>query len=88
MHPDWGFGGGPVLTGHCQAGLLPLLRLLPPWLQARSPLPKLHSHWPSRDLGSPTLSRAILLPCRNEAISATKGGTVSVWLRPRLPGCL
>ena len=29
-----GFGGGPVLIGHCQARLSPLLQLLLPWLQA------------------------------------------------------
>ena len=67
-----GFGDGPVLIGHCQARLSPLLQLLLLWLQARAPLPKLHSHWPSRDLGSPTLARATLLLCQSEAISATQ----------------
>lgn len=51
-----GFGGGPVLIGHRQARLSPLLRLLLRWLQARAPLPKLHSHWPSRGTWAPHLS--------------------------------
>lgn len=53
-----GLGGSPVLTGHCQVGLLPL--------------PNTHCLWPNRDLGCPALSRATLPPYQGEAVGATQ----------------
>lgn len=65
MHPAWGLWERSCAHWELLCLKLPLLPLLPRWLQAWSPAPKLHSHWPSRDLGS-------LLPCQSEAVCATQ----------------
>ena len=73
-----GFGGGPVLIGHCQARLSPLLQFLLLWLQARPLCPSFTPIGPAGTWAPQLSPGPHCSPARARPSVPPKGGNVGV----------